>query len=99
MSRLRVNFLNHTAQVCIAQHYGISTLSVQYRKAKSAYNRIFRSLLNVSREDMINSMVRLGVRSFPEIMRSQIYGFSKRIWSCENKINTGIYRIHVLLHQ
>lgn len=58
----------------------------EFRKLKSAYNRIFRNLFNVSKEDMKCSMVTLGVKTLPEILRNLIYGFSKRILLCDNEI-------------
>ena len=51
-----------------------------YRKVKSAYNRVVRiSFKMIDRNAMSNVMVCYGVKSFQEIMRELIHGFSKRI--------------------
>ena len=69
---------------CCTLWYKFST--AEFRKLKSSYNRIFRNLFNLSKDDMYNVMLRLGVKTFPEVLRNLIYGFSSRLLLCTNTI-------------
>jgi len=62
--------------------------SYSYRKVKSAYNRIFRNLLNINKEEMSNVMVLNGVKSFKEIERDLVFSFRSRLFNSENTITT-----------
>ena len=59
-----------------------------YRKVRSAYHRIFRNLMNIDRDAMLNFMVNNSVKSFQEIERTLIYSLRNRVALCENKIVT-----------
>lgn len=69
---------------CSTLWYRFSTS--EFKKVKSAYNRTFRNLFNVSKDDMYMCMVRLGIKTFPEILRHLIHGFNTRILLCSNQI-------------
>ena len=57
-----------------------------FRKVKSAYNKMFRKFLGVSRENMSNFMLLNNVKTFGEIERNLIYSFRSRVLRCDNVI-------------
>jgi len=67
-------------------------LAKSFRKAKVAYNNVFRLLFGTDRRDSVSkAMLDFNIDPFDVVIRKYIVSFSKRLHNCDNSIVSALY--------